>query len=183
VATCGHDEERRQAPAAADLIGDELRGELAAFMPRLRRFALTLSRDEHEADDLVQTTLERALARWHLWEPGTRLGSWLCRILQNAWRDERRRLRVRGETETLADHTLIEDGEGRVVHRLFLAQVRRSMAFLPAEQRAVLDHVAFEGLSYRETAGAMGTSVGTVMSRLSRARRRLSSLASGETPA
>lgn len=151
----------------------ELCREIAAFRPRLERFARSLARDDSMVDDLVQMALERALRRRRHWQPGTRLDSWLCRILHNAWRDEHRQRRVRGEMLPVESIASTTDGEAVPYHRLLLGEVRTAMEALPPCQKAVLHHVAVEGLTYREAADAMRTSIGTVMSRLHRARQRI----------
>jgi RNA polymerase sigma-70 factor, ECF subfamily len=161
------------------------RAELAALVPRLRRFARSLSRDEAAADDLVQAALERALLNLDRWRPGTRLDSWLCRILQNAWLDDRRRWAARGRwTVPIEEDMLVVDGGRLAEDRLLLSRVMEAVALLPREQRAVLDLVAFEGLTYREAADTLGAPIGTVMSRLARARLRLhTALGDGGAPA
>lgn len=151
----------------------ELCLQIAAFRPRLERFARKLAGNDSAVDDLVQSALERALRQRRHWQPGTRLDSWLCRILHNAWRDEHRRRRVRGETVAIELIATTSDGESLLYHRLLLAQVHAAMELLPPCQKAVLQHVAIEGLTYRETAHEMRTSIGTVMSRVHRARRGL----------
>lgn len=146
---------------------------IAEFRPRLERFARSLARDDGLVDDLVQASLERALRSRGDWQPGTRLDSWLCRILQNVWIDELRRRKVRGETVSLDGLAASIDGEALAYRRLLLGEVGHAMACLPPPQRTVLRHVALDGLTYRETAHEMRTSIGTVMSRLARARQRL----------
>src|SRR6185503_16413123 len=94
---------------------EDLREQLAQFTPRLRRFALTLTRSQVDADDLVQSTFERALACLQQWERGTRLDSWLYRIAQNQWIDQRRRTRLCGTTES-ADAMVLTGEDGRETH-------------------------------------------------------------------
>ena len=149
--------------------------ELVRLVPALRRFAYTLTGSRADADDLVQAACERALKNEDRFHPGTRMDSWLYRIVQNLWLDDHRRRGVRG---TLVDpeQAGLSDG-GRASRepedRLMLARVRAAMIRLPEPQRAVLALVAVEGLSYRETAEVLDVPVGTVMSRLSRAREAL----------
>ncbi|QYK43625.1 MAG: RNA polymerase sigma factor [Paracoccaceae bacterium] len=145
------------------------------MLPRLRAFARSLARSQDLADDLVQLTCEKALRNLGSYAPGTRLDSWLFRIMRNAWIDQ---TRARRDTTPLDG---VEDGfepmgdDGRVVteNRLHLAQVRRAIDALPEEQRAVMLLVCVEGMRYREAAEALGIPDGTVMSRLSRARLSL----------
>jgi RNA polymerase sigma-70 factor, ECF subfamily len=151
---------------------DDVRTQLGQFTPRLRRFALTLTRSQVDADDLVQSTLERALAYLQQWERGTRLDSWLYRIAQNLWIDQRRRARLRGSTES-ADAMLLTGEDGREINErhLMVRDAIRALASLPEEQQAVLALVSIEGLSYEEAAKVLNVPIGTVMSRLARARR------------
>lgn len=158
-----------------DPAPDAFRRDLVTLVPRLRRFALSLAGNRQDADDLVQAACEKALKNAAQFVPGTRMDSWMYRIVQTLWLDDRRRRAVRGtavepETAGLSD-------EGRAASlpedRLMLARVRAAMAELPEAQRAVLALVAIEGLSYREAAETLEVPVGTVMSRLSRAREAL----------
>jgi RNA polymerase sigma-70 factor (ECF subfamily) len=148
--------------------------DLAAMLPRLRRFALTLCRSPALADDLVQGACEKALAHADSWTPETRLDAWVFRILRNHWIDHLRRTRADPTVlvevpEDVADG----DGEGRIMSQIHLAEVRRAIDALPDEQREVILLVCVEDLAYREAADVLGVPIGTVMSRLSRARQRL----------
>lgn len=152
---------------------DDVRKQLAQFIPRLRRFALTLTRSQVDAEDLAQSTLERALGCLQQWEPGTRLDSWLYRIAQNLWIDQRRATRLRGSTEG-ADAAMQVTGEdGREVNerQLMVRDAIRALASLPPEQQTVLALVSIEGLTYGEAAKMLNVPIGTIMSRLARARR------------
>lgn len=155
-------------------MSDSARSQLVALLPRLRRFARGLSRSVDQADDLVQAACERALSRLDQWTPGTRLDSWMFRIIQTIWLDQRRAAKVRGgdwvaDLETASAH-LAEDGERRVEARLTLDEVRRTVARLPDDQRIVLLLVSVEGATYKEAAEILGVPIGTIMSRLARAR-------------
>ena len=149
--------------------------ELVALLPRLRRFALVLCRSQPLADDLVQGACERALANADRWMPGTRFDAWMFRILRNHWIDHLRRARAEGMAEDVTTQTqLIGDpGEGPILSRLVLSEVQRAIDGLPQDQREVLALVCGEDLSYREAAEILNVPIGTVMSRLARARRRL----------
>ncbi len=149
--------------------------ELVDLLPRLRRMARALCRDEEEADELVQRAVERALANRHRFRPGTRLDSWMHRIMQNLWLDDCRRRRRRGPTVELetVHHLPGSDGRRDGEMRLTLGRVREAIRALPEEQRLALVLVCIEGLPYREAAARMGVPLGTLMSRLGRARRRL----------
>ena len=153
-----------------------LKAEIAALLPRLRRFARTLTNAQRDdADDLVQLAVEKALTRLSQWQPGTRVDSWMFRIMQNAWIDEIRSRQRRSETaldeETL--DALAPAEPGRLAEQLAL---RRAIASLGEEQRAVVGLVLVEGLSYAEAAEVLGWPIGTVTSRLSRAREQLQTL-------
>jgi RNA polymerase sigma-70 factor, ECF subfamily len=157
------------------------RAQIVSLLPRLRRFARGLTPDSHLADDLVQAACLKALERWHQWQPGTSLASWLFRIVQNTWIDEFRS-RARQATDPDEDALLElpgEDGRAVVERRSELRAVRQAMAALPEEQRAVLLLVTVDGLSYQEAADALGVPMGTVMSRLARARARLADAIGG----
>lgn len=149
--------------------------DVVALLPNLKRFALSLCRRPDLADDLVQITAERAFRARHQFDPATRLDSWLFRILRNAWIDMLRRDATRGETVDIHDTPQADpvDSAAQTDDRLMLQSVRTAMATLPEDQRAVLHLVCVEGLSYAETAQTLGIPQGTVMSRLSRARRAL----------
>jgi len=162
---------RRDAKRMAD---DYMRHALVLLYPRLRRFAIRLAGSPIKADDLVQDACERALSRQHQWQRGTRLDSWLYRIIYNCWTDEQRSARVR-KTAPLEDAANIpaDEGERVIDARLILEVVCRELDNLPDEQRAVLVLVCIKGLSYREVAAILGIPIGTVMSRLARGRLAL----------
>jgi RNA polymerase sigma-70 factor (ECF subfamily) len=154
---------------------DAFRRELVAMVPRLRRFALSLAGNRQDADDLVQAACEKALRNWAQFVPGSRFDSWMYRIVQTVWIDDRRRQAHRRDPVDPAEISISDDGLGASLpeDRMMLAQARAAMADLPEGQREVLALVAIEGLSYRETADTLGLPIGTVMSRLSRAREAL----------
>lgn len=149
--------------------------DLVALLPRLRRYALTLSRSPVSADDLVQAACEKALVHAAGWEPGSRLDAWVFRILRNLWIDGLRQSRRQGTAEAIESREDIvgDTGEDAALSRLTLQEVKRRIDGLPAEQREVLLLVCVEDLSYREVAEVLDVPIGTVMSRLARARRRL----------
>lgn len=151
------------------------RRDLVALVPKLRRFGMSLSGNAHDSDDLVQAACEKALKSQAQFVPGTRMDSWMYRIIQNLWLDERRKSVCRGPAIDPDLVHLSDGGKAAALpeDRMMLAQVRTAMAALPAGQREVLALVAIEGLSYREAADTLNVPVGTVMSRLSRARDAL----------
>ena len=162
-----------------------LHQQMAALLPRLRRFALMLTGSAADADDLTQATIERAIARLDQWAWGSSLQSWLFTIAHNLHRNQRRdaanRLRL------LEEHGLeleaSADGAAAAEARATLGEVRRLVLRLPEEQRAALLLVAVEGLSYREAAELLEVPVGTVTSRLARAREGLRAALAEAAPA
>lgn len=151
------------------------RAQIVSLLPRLRRFACGLTHDPPLADDLVQAACLKALERWDQWQAGTSLASWMFRIVQTTWIDDYRSRQRRPEDTPIEDlpDAVGEDGRELVERRSELRAVRQAIAALPDDQRAVLMLVTVDGLSYQETAEALGIPMGTVMSRLSRARIRL----------
>jgi len=152
----------------------DFKAALAETVPKLRRFAYSLTGRPEDADDLLQATLERALRKRALYEDGTTLDRWLFRICRNLWIDEMRSRKSRRE-EVLFEETMAPaaDGERALNARLELGKVRTAMAALSEDHRAVLALVGGEGLSYKEAAEILDLPVGTVMSRLARARTQL----------
>lgn len=152
---------------ASERFGDQL----VAVLPRLRRFARGLTGSSVEADDLVQAACERALARRHQFQEGTRFDSWMFRIVQTIWIDQIRSREVRKSDGDIGEDRLGSDEPVRRVEaRLTLAEVRRAVDHLTPDQRAALLLVTVEGLSYKEAAEVVDVPVGTIMSRLARAR-------------
>jgi RNA polymerase sigma-70 factor, ECF subfamily len=153
----------------------DLGAEIVRALPRLRRFALSLCRNVDEADDLVQSTCDRALRAEGSFTPGTRVDAWLFRILRNLWLDRIRRRRHRGEEIDVEEVVDLVDphGERPAEWRLLLDRVWPAIGELSADQREVILLVCVEELSYQEAAVILDVPVGTVMSRLSRARRKL----------
>jgi RNA polymerase sigma-70 factor (ECF subfamily) len=145
--------------------------QLIAVLPRMRRFARGLTGSAVEADDLVQAACERALSRAHQFQEGTRFDSWMFRIVQTIWIDQlRSRDTRREEAEDAGVHIGTDEPGRRAEARLALQEVRTALKSLPPEQRAALLLVTVDGLSYKEAAEAANVPVGTIMSRLARAR-------------
>ena len=145
--------------------------QLIAVLPRLRRFARGLTGSAVEADDLVQAACERALARAHQFQEGTRFDSWMFRIVQTIWIDQLRSRDIRREeAEEEGVHVGTDEPGRRAEARLALQEVRTALRQLPPEQRAALLLVTVDGLSYKEAAEVAEVPVGTIMSRLARAR-------------
>ena len=151
---------------------DDFERELVAALPVLRRYALSLCRRADMADDLVQSTVERAVKARGRFDPSTRLQPWLFRILRNAWIDNGRRQATRGTEVDVADmpEAAVYDGPRAVEAALLLKQTETALATLPDEQRQVIVLVCFEELTYAEAAGVLDIPIGTVMSRLARGR-------------
>ncbi len=156
--------------------------DLLVWLPQLRRYARALSGDPAWADDLVQDTLERALNKSRLWRPDSNLRAWLLTLLRNLFIDQlRARREVAVDDESAPwQHQAAPAGE---VDGLVLRDVQRALYRLPVEQREVLLLVGLEELSYQEAATVLGVPIGTVMSRLSRARERMRALLSDEPAA
>jgi RNA polymerase sigma-70 factor (ECF subfamily) len=153
----------------------DLRHRIAELLPRLRRFARTVAWKPEDADDLVQMALERALKAVDQWEEGTKLDSWLFRIMKNAWIDELRSRERRDAVlapEEAGEHVGVSE-TGSLITRL---SVQAAMARLPEEQRLAVSLVLVEGLAYKEAAETLGVPIGTLTSRLARGREALQRL-------
>jgi RNA polymerase sigma-70 factor (ECF subfamily) len=153
------------------------RPDLIEHLPRLRRYARALTGDVDRADDLVQDTLERALAKLDLWQPGSDLRAWLFTLMHNLFVNQ---IRIRRPQETLMEDALDEPVSGGQMEALTARDIREALARLPEEQRAVLLLVGLEQFDYAEAAQVLGVPMGTVMSRLSRARERMRHMLAGE---
>lgn len=153
------------------------RSELIAQIPGLRRYARALTGNAWAADDLVQDTLERACSKWRLWTAGSDLRAWLFTLMHNLFMNQRRSAARQWQAGPALDvdelaHTLAAP-DGRQDQALDL---QRCLLLLPDDQRAVLLLVSLEDMSYEQVARVVGVPLGTVMSRLSRARSRLREL-------
>jgi RNA polymerase sigma-70 factor (ECF subfamily) len=157
----------------AEVLGSVFEDGIVDLLPRLRRFAVGLTRDLAAGDDLCQMTIERALKSRDQWIEGTRLDSWMYRIMRNIWIDEvraggRRARRFADEAEGL-DVGMAGEQEARVE----LSMIDRALSTLPDEQREAILLVMVEGYGYREAADIIGCPVGTLTSRLIRGRDAL----------
>jgi RNA polymerase sigma-70 factor (ECF subfamily) len=152
-----------------------LQPRIIALLPRLRRFCEGLAGSPHDGDDLMQATVERALSRAHQFDEDTRLDSWMYRIAQNLHIDRGRSMKRRGTSVDLehAEELTGDDGRQITEARSDLAAAQAVLQALPEDQRATFLLVVVEGLSYREAADAMEVQIGTVMSRIARARQRI----------
>ncbi|MFG6468375.1 RNA polymerase sigma factor [Roseateles sp. BYS87W] len=152
---------------------------LSALVPRLRRFGRLLTGHAQDADDLVQLALARAWQHQARWEPGTRLDSWIFRIMQNAWIDEVR-ARQRQAQVLVADTDEALAATAGAPSPVDAIAVRQAVAQLSEDHRAAVALVLVEGLSYKEAAEALGVPMGTLTSRLARAREQLQALLAPE---
>jgi RNA polymerase sigma-70 factor, ECF subfamily len=160
-------------------LDPRLRDEILATVPSLRAFAMSLTGHADRADDLVQETLVRAVANIHRFEVGTNLNAWLFTILRNLFHSEYRKRRRE-----------IEDADGSYAARLSappeqgarldFEDFRKALAGIPLDQREALLLIGAEGLSYEEAAQVCGVAVGTIKSRVNRARSRLAQMLSVE---
>jgi len=153
---------------------------IVELIPRLRRYARALAGDRAAADDLVQDTLERAWAKLHLYRRGTDLRAWLFTVMHNVYVNQLRAARPVAQL----DEDMPELSQpGRETDGLELRDLDLAIRRLPPDQREVLLLVVLEDMSYDEAAGALGIPIGTVMSRLARAREKLRAMLSGLPPA
>ena len=151
---------------------EDMRAAVVGFLPRLRRFCIAIAGGVDAGDELMQATVERALARSDQWHSGSRLDSWMYRIAQNLNIDQARANRTRGipvDIAVLADEPGT-DGRLVVEQRSELDAAIAAISSLSEDQRALMALIAFDGLSYREAADILDIPIGSVMSRLARAR-------------
>jgi len=150
-----------------------LKEELITLLPTLRRFAFSLTRSRADADDLLQTTVERLLSRGM--PDGAHLTKWAFRVCRNAWIDETRYRKIRvapdDHNENMTRNSV--DGEVEVLGKIALSQVGRALQALSVTQREALALVAIEGFSYAEASETLDVPIGTIMSRVARARKEL----------
>lgn len=156
-------------------LDPSVRDSILAAVPRLRAFAISLAGNVDRADDLVQETLVRALANIDSFQPGTNMSAWLFTILRNLFRSEYRRRRREVED---ADGSYAESlkSQPEQISKIEYEELRTALAQLPADQREAVILVGASGFSYEESAAICGCAVGTIKSRVNRARRRLASL-------
>lgn len=155
---------------------------ILACIPSLRRYARGLTGDPHRADDLVQDTLERAWSRYSRWQRRGELRAWMFGIMHNHFIDGVRANQRQADQAGAGELPDVPVRATQTDH-LEVRDLDRCLQGLPAEQRQVLLLVCVEDLSYQETAQVLGVPMGTVMSRLSRARERLGALMQGQEPA
>ncbi|WP_428648103.1 RNA polymerase sigma factor [Roseibium sp.] len=154
---------------------EDLKADMIRLLPKLRSFALRLCRNPDQADDLVQTACERAIRSLDQFDPATRLDSWMFRIVQNLFLNSQRDTANRARLFDLAmlDFEESYDGDKAAASSLDLQKVQAFIGQLDADNRDVLLKIAVEGRSYKDVADELGVPIGTVTSRLARARLRL----------
>jgi RNA polymerase sigma factor (sigma-70 family) len=149
--------------------------ELVGLLPQLRRFARSLSHNVTDADDLCQIAVEKALNNRGQWQPGTRMDSWMYRIMRNAWIDTAR-ARSRAAQTFVSEESgaMIGNHDDKAIEaRVELGNVETAMRRLPDEQREAIALVLVEGLAYKEAAAVLDIPIGTLTSRLIRGRQAL----------
>ncbi|WP_077340299.1 RNA polymerase sigma factor [Pseudocolwellia agarivorans] len=158
-----------------------MKNQIIALVPMIRRFAYSLTGNQHDADDLLQNTIERLLTKGV--PENVELNKWMFRVCRNLWIDEYRSRKVRqtaAESPELTDGQIVND-EKQQTDKISLQEVNNAMDILPDEQRSILSLVAIQGMSYKEVAETLEIPIGTVMSRLSRARISLSQCLNNST--
>ena len=161
---------------------EEISERIVELLPRLRRFARSLSRNQHDADDLVQSVVERAWRNLDQLKPGATLHSWMFGIMKNAWIDTCRARGRRAEValpEDSGEHPAVSPADTDAS----LWSVSEAMSKLPEEQRLAVALVLVEGMSYKEAAAVLEIPIGTLTSRLARGRSALATALSEEAPA
>ncbi|MBD3654179.1 MAG: RNA polymerase sigma factor [Kangiella sp.] len=150
-----------------------MRQKLEPIIPMIRRFAYSLTGNQHDADDLLQSTLERLLTKDL--PRDVDLTKWAFRVCRNLWIDEYRSQKVRQEATQKPELQQLDivDGDKVMTNQLTVQQVQRALQQLPEDQKSILTLIAVEDLSYQEVADLLNIPVGTVMSRLSRARKAM----------
>jgi RNA polymerase sigma-70 factor (ECF subfamily) len=170
------DRRNRKKRKIAKQREETLRDQIVGLLPRLRRFGLSLTKDLDTADDLVQGACERALTRLDQLRDGSRLDSWLCRIIYTQWIDTLRRRQVRSEKLIVLSRETDSRSASSVADPNFTTSldVRTALESLPEEHRAAVMLVCVEGYGYAEAADVLNVPAGTIASRVSRAREMMS---------
>jgi RNA polymerase sigma-70 factor, ECF subfamily len=156
---------------------EQVRHHIVELLPRLRRFARTIARNVHDADDLVQLAIERALLKHEQWRPELKFDGWMFGIMRNAWIDEVRS-RARRDRIFAPEEAGVTVGHDGTESQVRLLAVQRAVAELPEEQRLAVGLVLVEGLSYKEAAEVLDVPIGTLTSRLARGRETLQAILS-----
>ncbi len=154
--------------------------QMIEHLPALQRYACTLTRDSDRADDLVQDCVERALTRWHLYEQGTNLRAWLFTICRRLFLNECRKTATRGVHIEYEDVRMAIPVKAQQEAKVELEELKSAFQTLPLNDKVVLSLITLEGLKYEEAAVLLNVPVGTIRSRLSRARSKLTVLLEGK---
>ncbi|MFQ1702163.1 RNA polymerase sigma factor [Loktanella agnita] len=153
---------------------DQFKTDMIGLLPRLRRFAISLTRSGPDADDLLQDACTTALQKWHHYDPAQPLDRWMFRVIRNLWISEIRKRKVRqGEGQIPAEEATELQTESNVDDAMTAKQVRGQVSALPDDLSQPLLLVCAEGYSYKEAAELLGIPIGTIMSRIHRARKIL----------
>lgn len=163
-----------------ETMSADLENDIAALLPRLRRFARSITFHREDADDVVQIAVERALSRTEQWQPGTRLDSWMFRIVKNAWIDEVRSRARRDQLFAAEEEGEHVGDDTATAHQQRMA-IEKAMSLLSEDHRMVIGLVLVDGLPYKEAAEVLDIPMGTLTSRLARAREALQELLSDRT--
>jgi RNA polymerase sigma-70 factor (ECF subfamily) len=163
-----------------ETMSADLENDIAALLPRLRRFARSITFHREDADDVVQIAVERALTRTEQWQPGTRLDSWMFRIVKNAWIDEVRSRARRDQLFAAEEEGEHVGDDTAAAHQQRMA-IEKAMSLLSEDHRMVVGLVLVDGLPYKEAAEVLDIPMGTLTSRLARAREALQELLSDRT--
>jgi RNA polymerase sigma-70 factor (ECF subfamily) len=161
-----------ETPATTKSSLQQVREQIVALLPRMRRFGRAITRHPSDADDLVQIAIERALLRYEQWRPEAPFHSWMFGIMRNAWIDEARARSRQGKV-LAPEEAGLEIPDNASEAQLRMLSVQKAMATLPEEQRLAVALVLVEGLSYKEAAEALEVPIGTLTSRLARGREAL----------
>ncbi len=149
----------------------DIEDELVVLLPKLKVHALYLTRSGDTADDLLQRTCLRALSRSHQWQVGTRLDRWVAKIMESIWFNELRKKRQRQEQELPEPDQVVAPGfESHVQAQLMISDIRRACAKLSDEDFVLVTKIHAYGYTYREIADELGVPIGTILSRVSRAK-------------
>ena len=160
---------------------DQFKKEMIGLLPRLRRFALSLTRSGPDADDLLQDACTTALQKWEQYDTSQPFDRWMFRVVRNLWISEIRKRKVRqGEGQVDAEDAQELQAPGNVEDKMTVQQVRRKVSDLDEDLAQPLMLVCAEGYSYKEVAELLSIPIGTVMSRIHRARKLLVSTMSTE---
>lgn len=160
----------------------DIRRDLVGLLPKLRRFAVTLTGDLAEADDLVQSVCQRGIAKFHLWNNDGRLESWLYTMARHQWFDETRRHRLRPAAKGSALEQRELTAPGAHANPVEASEAHRMVTSLPEGLASVFLLVDVEGHSYKQTADILGIPLSAVTSRLSSARLRLAAQGHSRSP-